>query len=141
MGVNNANFPDNVRSETEAIQYLGSMMKAMRTGQLNAITGSPTLTGPQIVNAAAVMSGGTTSTVTTPTAAAIIAEMKAQDPNAGVGSTAHFTIQNDNSGTMTFAAGSNVTLSGGGATSIAAGAANRYLIKMTGANAVTIYDL
>lgn len=141
MGVNNPNFPTNVLSETEALQYLGAVVKAQRTGTYSALTGSPTLTGPQIVNTATEISGGTTATVTTPTAAAIIAEMKAQDANADIGSTAFFTLINDNSGALTFAAGANVTLVGAGAASVAAGAANRYMIKMLTATTVSITDL
>ncbi len=105
------------------------------------VTGSPTLTAAQMVGGAVDVSGGTTATATSDTAANIIARMKAIDPNADVGSTANFTLINDNSGVLTFAAGTGVSLVGAGATSIAAAAANRYLIKILTASTVSITDM
>jgi hypothetical protein len=52
--------------------------------------------------------GGSTFTLTTPTAA----QLKAYYPNAAVGSKFHFGVRNDNSGTLTLSAGSGVTNSG-----------------------------
>lgn len=139
MGTNNPNLPTNVSSDEGAIQYLAAVLTSMRSGLYTSLTGSPTLTAAQMVGGAVDVSGGTTSTVTTDTAANIIARMQALDANAAIGSSASFTLINDNSGAMTLALGSGVTNAGvAGILTLAAGAANRYLLKWTGANAVSI---
>jgi hypothetical protein len=138
MGVNNANFPNNVLSETEALQYLGSVVNATRLGLYNALTGSPTVTAAQMVGAAVDVSGGTTATLTTDTAVNIIARMQAVDANAGVGSTALFRVINDNSGALTVAGGTGVTLVGAGANTIAAGASKGYMIKILTTTTVSL---
>jgi len=62
-----------------------------------------------IVNAILVTSGGSANTNTTDTATAIIANFW---PNAYVGATAPLTVANLNSGTMTLAGGTGVTITG-----------------------------
>lgn len=139
MGVNNPNLPTNVLSDEEAIQYLASVVNAMRTGLYTALTGSPTLTAAQMVGGAVEISGGTTATVTTDTATNIIARMQALDANAAVGSTATFRLLNDNSGNLTVALGSGVTNGGVAASlTLATGASYAYLLKWTGAGAISL---
>lgn len=138
MGTNNPNFPSNVQNETEAIAYLGTVVKAMRTQRYSAKTGSPTLTAAEMVDAVVEISGGATATVTTADAADIIARMQALDPNADVGSTANFTLVNGNSGTVTFAAGADVTLVGADVASVLTDTAKNYQIKILTASTVSI---
>ncbi len=140
MGVNNPNLPSNVLSDEEAIQYLAGVVNSMRQGLYTGVTGSPTLTAAQMVGGSVDISGGTTATVTTDTAANIISRMQALDANAAIGSTASFTLINDNSGNATLALGAGVTNAGVASilTPIAAGAAYRYILKWTGAGAVSI---
>lgn len=142
MGVNNPNLPSNVLSDEEAIQYLASIVQAMRTGLYTPLTGSPTMTAAQMVAGAVEISGGTTATATTDTAANIIARMQALDANAAIGSTATFRLLNDNSGNLTVALGSGVTNGGvAGALTLAAGASYSYMLKWTGAGAVSLTRL
>lgn len=139
MGINNPNLPSNVLSDEEAIQYLASIVNAMRSGLYTPLTGSPTMTAAQMVGGVVEISGGTTATATTDTAANIIARMQALDANAAIGSTATFRLLNDNSGNLTLALGSGVTNAGAaGGLTLAAGASNGYILKWTGANAVTL---
>jgi hypothetical protein len=138
MGTNNPNFPSNVLSETEAMQYIGSVLNALRTLTYAALTGSPTVTAAQMVGGVVDISGGSTATLTTDTAANIIARMKAVDANADVGSTATFRVINDNSGVLTIAAGANVTLVGTGVAAMAAGVSEGYIIKILTATTVSL---
>jgi hypothetical protein len=139
MGTNNPNLPSNVSSDEGAIQYLAAILQSMRSGLYTGLTGSPTLTAAQMVGGSVDVSGGSTSTVTTDTAANIIARMQALDANAAIGSTASFTLINDNSGTMTVALGTGVTNAGvAGILTLLTGAAYRYILKWTGVGAVTI---
>lgn len=143
MGTNNPNLPSNVASDEGAIQYLAAIVNSMRSGLYTGLTGaSPTLTAAQMVGGSVSVSGQTTAqNVTTDTAANIIARMQALDANAAIGSTARFTLINDNtsSGAVTVVLGSGVTNAGvAGILSIAIGAAYNYILKWTGANAVTI---
>jgi hypothetical protein len=140
MGTNNPNLPNNVLSDEEAIQYLAAVLNAIRVGNYAAVTGSPTATAAQMVGGAIDVSGGSTATLTTDTATAIVAQMNALQPGSGVaGATASCTIINDNSGALTVTGGTGVTLSGNSPTSIAAGAARRYLIKVVSGTAVNMY--
>jgi hypothetical protein len=131
MGVNDVNFPTNVRSDEEAIQYLGLMVAAIKTQTYTQTTSAtPTATAAQMVGGVIEATTQTTSTLTTDTAVAIVARMQALDANAGVGSTALFAIDNGNSGTMTVAGGTGVTLVGAGATTILTGIIRKYQIKI-----------
>jgi hypothetical protein len=138
MGTNNPNLPNNVASDEEAIQYLAGIVQSMRTGLYNGLTGSPTATAAQMVGGTIDVSGGAAATLTTDTAANIIARMQALDANAAVGSTSFVTIINDNSGTLTVTGGTGVTVSGASGGTIAAGLAYKYLLTWTGANAVSM---
>lgn len=141
MGTNNLYLPDGVRSDEAAIQYLAMMVNALKANTYTALTGSPTLTAAQMVGGVVEVSGGTTATVTTPTAANIIAQMLALDANAGIGSTATFGIVNGNSGTVTLAAGSGVSLVGVDAASVLTDTAKRYQIKQLTANTVSVTQI
>lgn len=140
MGINDPNLPSNVLSTTAAISYLAAILQSMRSGLYTSLTGAnPTLTAAQMVGGAVDVSGQTAAqTVTTDTAANIIARMQAIDANAAVGSTATFTLINDNtsSGAVTLTAGANVTVVNGAA--LAIGAANRYILKWATSTTVTI---
>lgn len=114
MGVNDVNFPTNVRSDEEAIQYLGIMVQALKNQAYTPLTGaSGTFTAAQMVGGVIEVSGGSTYAATTDTAVAIVARMQALDANAGVGSTASFAVVNDNSGLLTYTPGTGVTFIGG----------------------------
>lgn len=138
MGTNSPYFPNNVLSDEEAIQYLGAMVSAMKSQTYTAVTGSPTATAAQMVGGVIEISGGATATITTDTAVNIIARMQALDANAGVGSTASFTIVNGNSGTVTLAAGVGVSLVGVDAASILTDTAKRYSIKILTTTTVSL---
>lgn len=140
MGTNSPYFPNNVNSDEEAIVYLGSMVASLMNQTYVAKTGDPiTLTATEMVGGVVNVSGGTTATVNTATAAAIIARMQVLDANAGVGSTAQFSLINGNSGTMTVAAGDgDVTLVGAGATTLLTTVVRRYQIKILTATTVSL---
>ena len=139
MGVNNPYFPSNVLNTEEALQYLGALIKALRTQRYAAVTGSPTLTGAQMADAVVEISGGSTATITTATGPEIIAAMQALDANAGVGSIASFTIVNGNSGTVTLAASvTGVTLVGTDVASVLTDTSKPYQIKILTTSTVSI---
>jgi len=146
MGTNNPYLPDTVRSDEEAIQYLATVLSAVKNNTYTQLSGAGpfTLTGTQMVGGVVEFSGSTTAvTVNTATAAAILAAMQVVDPNAGVGSTIQLTLVNDNtsSGAITVAGGTGVTLSGPTATTIAIAAAKRYLIKILTATTASMVAL
>ena len=142
MGTNNPNLPNNVLSDEEAIQYLATMVAALKNQTYTQMSGAGplTMTAATMVGGVIQVQGGTTVTMNTDTAAAIIARMAALDANAGVGSTAQFALMNDNSGAMTVAGGTGVTIVGAGTTgtSLAAGTYRRYQIKQLTANTVSL---
>lgn len=142
MGTNSPYFPNNVVSDEEAIVYLGAMVAALKNQTYITKTGAGpfTLTGVEMVGGVVEFNGGTTVTVNTAAATAIIAQMQALDANAGVGSAAQFAIVNDNSGALTVAAGAGVTLVGPGTTetSIAAATVRRYQIKILTTTTVSL---
>lgn len=143
MGTNNPNLPNNVLSDEEAIQYLAAIVASMRNGLYTSITSNnPTLTAAQMVGGVVAVSGQTgAQNVTTDTAANIIARMQAIDANAAIGSSATFTLINDNtsSGAVTVVLGSGVTNVGAaGILALAIATSRRYIVKWSGANAVTL---
>lgn len=139
MGINSPYFPDNVNSDEEAIVYLGSMVQSLMNQTYVDKTGDPiTLTATEMVGGVVNVSGGATATVNTATAVDIIARMQALDANAGVGSTAQFSLINGNSGTMTVAPGTDVTLVGAGATTLLTTVVRRYQIKILTATTVSL---
>jgi len=136
MGTNSPYFPDNVRCDEEAIQYLGMMVSAMKSQTYVTKSGAGpfTLTGAEMVGTVVQFSGSTTAVVlNTATAAQIVAQMQALDANAGIGSTAIFAVINDNtsSGAITVTPGTGVTVVGGGTPAVVAIATSRrYQIKI-----------
>jgi hypothetical protein len=144
MGVNNPNLPSNVLSDEEAIQYLAAMVQAQRMGTIVGLTGSSaTGTAAQMVGGVFDVTGGSTFTLTTDTAANIIAYMNSLAVNGGaVGSTFSMMIINENTGSLTLTPGTGVTLAGVGTPgTIVTLVTRRYLGKVTGAAAVTLYGL
>lgn len=144
MGTNNPNFPNNVRSDEEAIQYMASLLTALKNGTFTPLTGAGpfTITAAQMLGGFIELSGSATAVaVTTDTAANIIAGMLAADPNSGVNSSFVLVIVNDNtaSGAITVAAGATVTLSGPTPTAIPIATSKRYRIQQTSATAVTMF--
>lgn len=140
MGTNSPYFPNNVLSDEEAIVYLGSMVLALKNGTYVAKTGAGpfTLIATEMVGGVVDFSGGVAVTVTTDTAAATIARMLALDANSGIGSTATFGIVNSNTGSITLAAGTGVTLVGADAATILIDTARRYQIKQLTASTVSL---
>lgn len=141
MGTNNPNFPTNVRSDEEAIQYLALMVQALKTQTYLAQSGAGpfTITGAQMVGGALEFSGSAAAvSVVTDTAANIQAAMLAADANAGVGSTASMSILNDDtsSGVITVSGGANTTIVGTAAIPI--GIYRKYQIKWTAATTVSV---
>ena len=145
MGTNNPNFPDSVRCDEEAIQYLGLMVQALKTNTYFAKTGAGpfTLLATEEVGGVIQFSGvaGGAITVNSATAAALIAQMQALDANAGVGSTAQFTLINDNTSTstLTLATATGVTLVG--TVLVAIATSRRYQIKILTLTTVSITDI
>lgn len=146
MGTNNPNLPDNVRCDEEAIQYLTLMVAALKTQTYTAKTGA----GPVAMTATEMVGGvlehsGQTGAVsyTTATAAAIIARMQAVDANAAVGSTAQFSIINDNtsSGAITITSGDGGNVSLVGTMVIAIGTIRKYQIKILTATTVSVTNI
>lgn len=83
-----------------------------RLTPVSSAGGNATLTAAQFVGALYQITGGTTATLTTPTAAQIVAAI----PNCQIGDSFFFVVQNGGSGTATLAAGSGVTGSAAAAT-------------------------
>lgn len=79
--------------------------------------------------------GGATPTLTTPTAAAIIAGI----PNMAVGQSYVLRLLNANSGIATLAAGSGVTITG--TATLAAGTWTEFLVTKTAAATVTLQNI
>lgn len=144
MGTNSPYFPDSVRSDEEAIVYLGMMVLAMKSQTYVAKTGAGpfTLTAAEMVGGVVDFSGSTTAvTVNTATAAQIIAQMQALDANAGVGSTANFSVVNNNTsaGALTITPGTGVSLAGSGTPgSVPISTARRYQIKVLTSTTVSL---
>ena len=143
MGTNDVNFPTNVRSDEEAIAYLGAMVNAIKNNTLTQLSGAGpfTITALQMSGGVIEFNGSTTAvTVTTDTAVNIVARMQALDANAGVGSTMQLTLINDNtsSGAITLGGSTGVTLAGPTPTALAIATAKRYLIKIVTLTTVTM---
>jgi hypothetical protein len=57
MGTNNPNFPNNVRCDEEAIQYLASLVTALKNGTFTALSGA----GPFTITAAQMLAASSSS--------------------------------------------------------------------------------
>lgn len=138
MGANDPNFPATVASQTAADVYLALRAAVARAMAFAGLTGSPTATAAQIVDATVEISGGAAATLTLDTAANIIARMQALDPNAAVGSTFEFSVVNSNSGTLTVTPGANTTFASVGGGSILTLVAFTYIVKWATTTTVTL---
>lgn len=108
-----------------------------------SLTGSSaTMTPAQMLDGVVRVSGGTTFTLTTPSAAALVAAALRERPSLAAGDAVRFAVQNTNSGTLTLTAGSGVTNSGTG--TAATGVHRSWIVTFTtitsGAEAVTLTD-
>lgn len=105
-------FPKAKASEGEAIGSLADrVVSAVAAAWVALTTNSPTLAVAQFIGAVLNLSGQTgAQTVTTPSAAAIVAAL----PDAQVGTSFDFALQNANtsSGAVTLQAGAGVTFRG-----------------------------
>jgi hypothetical protein len=123
-----------------AVQILTKTVRMMITALVNLTANSPTLTPAQIINAIITASGQTgAQTVTTPTAADIVAAI----PSPEVGTSFEFTLRNEHtsSGAITMQAGAGVTLDGTTNVPITKTQVYRGVITNVATPAVTIYGL
>lgn len=126
-----ARFASTQASEGKAIGVIADLANFLGQRTYTAITSgsSSTATAAAFVNGIYNFSGGSTYTLTTPTAAQIVAQI----PNCQVGSCASVHIINTNSGTTTVTAGSGVT--GVGTLNVTTNKAQGYEIIVTNATA------
>jgi hypothetical protein len=102
-------FATPTTSQVDATNQIADLANQASDWADNAVAASTaTLTVAQIINASYRVTSGAASSLTTPTAAAIVAALK----NAQVGSSFDFELINGGSGTATIVAGSGVTLVG-----------------------------
>lgn len=97
---------------TNSLNDSVTKMAAGAAAYVESTATSITLTAAQLVDGFFNQTGGTTNTVTTPTAAAIVAAI----PGCVVGSQFTWTVNNNGSGTLTLAGGTGVTVEGAAAT-------------------------
>lgn len=130
-------------SETDA---LGQIADRVNTETITNVSSSATaidytsLGADKFINGIALTVGGSTATVTFPTAAAIVAAI----PNCQVGSSFHFTICNTNSGNTTISSAlTGVGTSSANSNTIATNKTQLYrcVVTATGTPAVTVYGL
>lgn len=125
-------------SETAALNTVGDEAVFLGVRNLNAIASgsSSTAAAAAFLFGVYSFSGGSTYTLTTPSAAQIVAAI----PNAQVGSACTVRLYNANSGTLTLTAGSGITVIG--PTTVATTKALGYDVIVTnataGAEAVTL---
>jgi len=105
-----ARFAATQYSDGQALGTLADLLVFMASRTYTAVTSgsSSTATAAAFCNGVYNFSGGSTYTLTTPTAAQIVAAI----PNCQVGSFCSFRVINGNSGTTTVTAGSGVTAVG-----------------------------
>lgn len=138
-------FASTLGSLGEALNVVADVANGASRRTINAaITGNnPTLTAAQMVNAINILSGQTgAQTVVTASAAALLALI----PNAGVGQTFDFTIQNGHTstGTVTLSPGAGVTVTNTYATAaqpITTTRTYRGIVTNVGTPAITIYPI
>lgn len=123
------------QSQTEDLAQAANLMTIT-----SFIAGTSTLTVAQFLNTLLQLTTQAGISLTTPSAAAIVAAMV----NAQVGSMCDLIIDNQNSGTMTLVAGAGVTLAGV-ATTAATTVRRSYKIIVTnatlGAEAVSVWGI
>lgn len=100
-------FVNTTKSEGDAISNLADRTLELQQFAYTVDTdgGTIALTAAQFINGILHITGGTTSTVTTPTAAQIVAALT----NAQIGSAFEFVIINGGSGTADLQAGASVS--------------------------------
>lgn len=96
--------------------------------------GNATLTAAQFVGGLYEIGGGTTATITTPTAAAVLAAF----PNLQVGDCFDFCLVNGGSGTATMAGGTGVTPAAPGTVSTATMVVFRCVVTGVASPAISI---
>lgn len=109
-------------------QQSGAVTTTADNGTTQALTVAMVTGAGQVFHSSA---GGTTPTLTTPTAAAIIAAITSWT----IGQSYTLTIDNTNSGTATLAAGTGVTITG--TATLATNTTRTFLVTYTAAGAVT----
>ena len=103
-----AYFPAAVKNTEEALNYLAKLAQALATVVTSAATTLTAAAATFVTNGIYSLSGGTTCTITSPTAAQIVAALD----NPQVGTSFVVSIVNANSGTATMAGGTGVTVVG-----------------------------
>lgn len=124
-------FVNTQTSDTGAMNDLADRINQVARRTITAITtgSSSTAAVAAFLNGIFKFSGGSTYTLTTPTAAQIVAAMQ----NVVVGSSLTVSIYNANSGTTTITGGTGVTVTG--ASTVATSKALTYDIVVTNATA------
>ena len=125
-------------SSTGAVNVIADMaVQTAQTTVATSTTGAIAPTATQFVNGLLLVTGTPgAQTLTTPTAALIIAQIK----NAQVGSSFDYTVMNNGDNTVTVAAGdASVTLSG--TTTVAQQKTRFYKGVMTSTTALTLYGV
>ncbi len=129
-------FPTATVSEADAIDQVEDLAQQATSWGDNAVAaGTATITAAQLINANYRITSGTASTLTTDTAANIIAALKQEQ----VGSSFDFILVNGGSGTATIAGGTGVTILG--VNSLATGKSMAFKGWVTGAGAVSLLSL
>lgn len=103
-------FNSTLSSDGAVLGMIADVIDVLDGAKYQAITSgtSSTATAANFINGVYNFSGGSTYTLTTPTAAQLVAAI----PNAEVGSVFRVRVYNANSGTVTMTAGSGVTFVG-----------------------------
>lgn len=132
-----AYFPAAVKNTEEALNYLAKLAQALATVVTSAATTLTVAAASFVTNGIYSLSGGTTCTITSPTAAQIVAALD----NPQVGTSFVVSIVNANSGTATMAGGTGVTVVGLATAATNTSATFRGVVTnvTSGAEAVSLY--
>ena len=132
-----AYFPAAVKNTEEALNYLAKLAQALATVVTSAATTLTAAAASFVTNGIYSLSGGTTCTITSPTAAQIVAALD----NPQVGTSFVVSIVNANSGTATMAGGTGVTVVGLATAATNTSATFRGVVTnaTSGAEAVSLY--
>ena len=132
-----AYFPAAVKNTEEALNYLAKLAQALATVVTSAATTLTAAAAAFVTNGIYSLSGGTTCTITSPTAAQIVAALD----NPQVGTSFVVSIVNANSGTATMDGGTGVTVVGLATAATNTSASFRGVVTnaTAGAEAVSLY--
>lgn len=132
-----AYFPAAVKNTEEALNYLAKLAQALATVVTSAATTLTAAAAAFVTKGIYSLSGGTTCTITSPTAAQIVAALD----NPQVGTSFVVSIVNANSGTATMAGGTGVTVVGLATAATNTSATFRGVVTnvTSGAEAVSLY--